>query len=416
MTKPPLVALLAAAALTTQASAGDLRVNGHLTVAATGSSDGGLRFARDLTRVENVDDEIRADIDSILGLQIGGSVGEGLDWIVQGVLRDRAEQSLDESIEWAFLRYQPQDSLTLRLGRLGFDVFMLSDYRDVGYANHFVRPPVSFYGFLPVFRVDGADLRASFELGPGEVDVKTFVGRSESTIEFVTGVSDDSTFTLEIDQVWGASLEYRLGDWRLRASYNQGDFGSNPPVEPVYDALDQAAPLWPDARYWRSKLSLDGATVRYTNLGLGYDDGRWLLVTELARVDSDSYISPRLWAAYASAGHRFGDFTLFATLDGNRPIDPRPDVSLPDALPPPLAAQLDPLRIAVQDAAELSLSDQTGLALGLRWDAAPRLALKAQWNHWRVESDATLLWGSSVPGDAGTRGVSVYSLALNWLF
>jgi len=412
-----LVAVAALAAPGVLADVGELQLRGHLALAATGSGDGGLGFSRDLSRSASIDDEWRGDIDSILGVQISSSLGDRVDWSVQGVFRDRADQSLDQTIEWAFLRFKPDEYVSLRLGRLGFDVFMLSEYRDVAYAYHFVRPPTSFYGFVPVFRFDGADLRASFDIGPGTLDVKSLVGRSESTIAFASDVADSSTFTYEIDRMWGASLEYRLNDWRFRASYNEGEFGSDPPVDVLYDALELAAPLWPDALLWRDRLSLDGATIRYANLGLGYDDGRWLMLAELARVDSGSFISPRQWAGYVSAGRRFGDFTAYATIDGSRPLDPHPEVNAPTAgLPPPLATQLELLRGAVEEAARLSLSEQTGVALGVRWDLAPRLALKAQWNHWRVEPDAALLWDSTVPQDADTRGVSVYSLALNWLF
>ena len=117
-----------------------LQFNAFATLAATRGNDSVLGFLRDISHEEaSTDGDLKVTVDSLLGLQIGSSLTSKLDWTVQAVLRDRPKQSLDQSIEWAFLRYMANESTTLRLGRMGVDIFMLSDYRNVGYAYHWVR-------------------------------------------------------------------------------------------------------------------------------------------------------------------------------------------------------------------------------------------------------------------------------------
>ena len=51
-----------------------------------------------------------------------------------------AEGEYIPTFEWAFLKWQALPSLYVRAGRMGAPFFMISDFRDVGYANTTVRP------------------------------------------------------------------------------------------------------------------------------------------------------------------------------------------------------------------------------------------------------------------------------------
>ncbi len=57
----------------------------------------------------------------------------------------------------------------MRLGRLPLPVFLVSDFRQVGYANTWIRPPIEVYGQVPLDNVDGLDVLYNGERGPGEL-------------------------------------------------------------------------------------------------------------------------------------------------------------------------------------------------------------------------------------------------------
>ena len=51
----------------------------------------------------------------------------------------------------------------MRVGRVGLPVFMISDYRNVGYANTMLRPPAEMYSQVPINSIDGVDAHLAAE-------------------------------------------------------------------------------------------------------------------------------------------------------------------------------------------------------------------------------------------------------------
>jgi hypothetical protein len=94
---------------------------------------------------------------------------------VQWVARNHAGAFFEQNLEWAYLRWRPWNDLDLRVGRLGLDVFLLSDYRNVGYAYPWMRPPQEFYAPLFPYHLDGADIAQRFHLGEGFLTLKSSV-------------------------------------------------------------------------------------------------------------------------------------------------------------------------------------------------------------------------------------------------
>ncbi|MGM3021133.1 hypothetical protein ACS2UM_27095, partial [Bacillus cereus group sp. BC317] len=56
-----------------------------------------------------------------------------------------AEGDYIPKFEWAFAKWQAMPGLNIRAGRMGAPYFMISDFRDVGYANTPVRPNLDVY-------------------------------------------------------------------------------------------------------------------------------------------------------------------------------------------------------------------------------------------------------------------------------
>ena len=81
-----------------------------------------------------------------------------------------SEQRLDNTyrprVEWANLKYQVTPELALRVGRIALPMFLTADYRKVGYAYPWVRPPVEGYGSLPISSSDGVDATTAPARGP----------------------------------------------------------------------------------------------------------------------------------------------------------------------------------------------------------------------------------------------------------
>ncbi|BBN87217.1 hypothetical protein [Azospira sp. I09] len=155
-----------------------LHLRGFGTLGLTRSSADGADFVRDLSQPRGTSGgNWSSRVDSVLGLQANWQATDQLEAVVQGVTRYRYDQTYQPELTWAYLKYDPTPSLSLRAGRLGTNFFMLADSRLVGYSYLAVRPSVDYFTSLPFSHVDGVDGSFTFPLGPGLGKVQAFSGR-----------------------------------------------------------------------------------------------------------------------------------------------------------------------------------------------------------------------------------------------
>ena len=69
-----------------------------------------------------------------LGIQFDIITTDEIDIVVQNVYRDQEDLNFDTALSLAFVRYAPNPNWSFRLGRTAFDLFLLTEYRDIGYA------------------------------------------------------------------------------------------------------------------------------------------------------------------------------------------------------------------------------------------------------------------------------------------
>jgi hypothetical protein len=164
------LALLLAAGPGWSANIGDrININGFLTVAGTyGDNDGDLRTP-DTDTVPYFNDligeDFTADIrDTRLGLQISGSVSKRIDLTAQ-LLASGGTGNYDIEADWAYANFNLTDSLRVRAGKIKFPTFLVSDYREVGYAYLWTRPPEEVYSLNPITTLVGGDLVYAPQIG-----------------------------------------------------------------------------------------------------------------------------------------------------------------------------------------------------------------------------------------------------------
>jgi hypothetical protein len=122
-----------------------------------------------------------ADVDSIVGGQAIGNITSQLSGMVQVISEQRFDGSYKPYVEWANIKYQITSDLSIRLGRIVLPSFLVSDTRNIGYANAWVRPPIEFYGLVPVGNSDGGDASYRFEFGDLIQTVSGSYGQTKST-------------------------------------------------------------------------------------------------------------------------------------------------------------------------------------------------------------------------------------------
>jgi hypothetical protein len=384
----------------------ELSVFGTLGVVRGG--DDQLTFRRDWSSPGVTPHEWEWKADSLLGLQLDARLTENLEAAAQIVLKDRVDDQLEKSLEMAFLRYRLTPSLTLRGGRVGVDMFMLSEFRNIGFAYLWARPVNEFYNPVAFAYTDGADVSYSRYIGEGVLQTRIFGGKMDNVLTLGLGEVE-----LGLAPVWGVNLSYEWRGWKTRLSYADTKIRDN--IEPVMElrnALGNVDPaLWPGVDERAALLESEGDHVRYYSVGLSYDSSTWTVLAEACHIDSEFHGFRSLSSGYASVGRHIGPVTLYTVYALAKTQEDA--ISVPEPQVP--APALMQLHAAAEDYFQRNLIDQRTLSFGARWDIWANWALKIQWDHAWVDAFGGGLWmqQSILYED---REIDIFSANLNFAF
>jgi hypothetical protein len=114
--------------------------------------------------------------DSKLGLQGTFAPKSWLSGTVQALTEERASREITTQIEWAYLKVQPIDDLSIRFGKMELPLFLVSDSRNVGYTTTWVRAPDAVYGEALFDTYEGGDISYRLELGRYSVTGHALLG------------------------------------------------------------------------------------------------------------------------------------------------------------------------------------------------------------------------------------------------
>src|SRR5687767_13237596 len=112
-----------------------LEVRGFGTAAATYHDAEGIEFRRHIGQAHGAEaGQATFGVDSLAGLQIDYDFDAHFTAVTQGVSRQRADGDWKMHATQAFVRWSPDESLVLRVGRIGYDIYLLAESRQVGYS------------------------------------------------------------------------------------------------------------------------------------------------------------------------------------------------------------------------------------------------------------------------------------------
>lgn len=334
--KYPMVAAAVVAicgALPTQSWAGvedKFTFSGFGTFGGVVTNEDEVDFRRD-QQPDGANKTIDTGVDTDLGVQLTFQANSWLSATVQGLAMKRLDHDKNMEIEWAFVKATPLPGLTVRAGRMAMPTFLVSDSRNVGYANTWLRAPTEVYGLALVPRLEGGDVTYSREVGSVRVTGTVLAGHA---------VANAVGQQFPMHDVLGGNLQLQKGAFTIRAGHVAGDTQISP-------------------------VELDKYT--FNGIGVSYDKGNVLAQGEYVQRRSEHYYNTASadgW--YAMGGYRFGAFTPYATLASTKP-------HLSDSEPPSAFGMIS--------------GKQQSFAAGVRWDATSFAALKFQVEH--VDADGT---------------------------
>ncbi|NRR32296.1 porin [Oxalobacteraceae bacterium] len=387
------LAILAALAGAAQAQDSPITISGFGTAALTMSDTDDAEYARFL-QASGVKKKPRPGVDSNFGIQGTYKLNDQFSFTAQGLARKVATDKFGAELAWAFAKYKINDDFNLRVGRMGLPVYMISDFRNVGYANLMLRPPQEVYRQVSVDAVDGVDI--SFQHSYGDTTLTAQLAAGKSSTEA------PGNFHVDFKDVLALNVVAENGPFTLRFGRAQTKF-----TYVGYTSLNgllttlRAVGLASVA----AQMPITEVKGSFTSVGGTMDYKNFLVQAEYAKRKTDTRMTPDTSSWYTMFGYRIGKVTPYYVHSSVQQDSIRNFAGLPSSGP------LAPLAAAANGAIKTGL--QTSDAIGMRWDFYKSAALKVQFDHVKPK-DGPGAFVNAKPGFTGP--VNVYAAAIDFVF
>ncbi|WP_394211366.1 hypothetical protein [Enterovibrio calviensis] len=413
-TQPLFISMLSLLTVPAVSASESVKISGfgNATYIKSGTDDFGYKY--DLTK-EAQYGGWEFDTGSAFGLQLNANIADDVDFVVQGVFQDRIENDLDKSITWAFLRYNATPNLTFRIGRIATPLYMLSEYRDVGFAYLWTKPITDFYANIPIASIDGADIAYRAPWGNGQFEARLFAGNSDITIETVL-----EPYEVTLSPTIGSKFSYSVTDWLFSATATTTKVKQGDPSTGVTAGLEQDPALmffWPEVGTIASDFSFVDSRFYYYSLGVLYETGDWNIQSEFSYTDADWPFFPDLTAGYLSVGKTFSNVTAFGFVSKTKSVGDIYDLTPPNSQGlaiPDIAAAYGYTKSLL----DARVINQETLGFGARIDLSSQVALKGQIERTWLNNQDFGAWLTTVEGLNATVPdyIDTYSISLTFVF
>ncbi|MCX9156008.1 hypothetical protein OPU71_07695 [Niveibacterium sp. 24ML] len=393
------------------ADAGELRLNGFATLAATRALTDDAADYRSANYLSAGSERTRhwdTQNDSILGLQAFLTAPQSrFAAVVQGVLANDTHDALALRMDWLYLDWRAADTLTMRAGRTPFPAMMDSESRWLGHSRLTVTAAPETYFHMPTTSLDGASLRWRHDRDRHYLQLRAGAGVTRFETASRTGVAE-----VDLNRTLAASLEVGNAVWRAYLGAFSADARvQSPPLATLNGALSALAPTVPEAGTMAAAYPTGWFPISQLSLGFEYLDAPWTFKAEAVRRSSDNLLVYAVRGWYAVAGYTLGNFTPYVSGGVQWQAS---DLS-PRFLPPgtPGGEALS----AIYNATLIGLA-QSRIGAGLRYDLPFGAAIKLQYDRLKLqESNSRGMFVNATAAFIGrAEPINVFSFALDYQF
>jgi hypothetical protein len=349
-----------------------------------------------------------AAVDSLLAAQVGARITPQLSAVLQVVSEQNADSSFSPHVESAYIKYQLTADFSVRVGRTDLDVFLLTDSRNIGFANPWVRPPVELYNLVPVTNSDGINFSYRLAVADGSNTIDATVGATHYHYPIT---NSEATGTANVTQEFLLVDTFQRGAATLRLNYGQAH-PAFPAFEPLFDAFRE---FGAEGVNIADRYDVRDRLLRFYGLGAAYEPGDWFLMAELGRRESHSVLGEATgW--YVSSGRRFGRVTPYAIYAQTRPNSDTRTPGLDVAELPPSQATAAAALDTELNAMLANIASQRTSSLGACLDVARNIDLKLQLDHTNLGANSYGSLTNLQPGFRLGSSLTLISATLDFVF
>ena len=292
-----LVALLGSFFTTQVFAADNIKFNGFASVVS------GIDL-----KDENADSDYNSQTfdnlpESRLALQMTAKLEDGVRFIGQAVARGDSEEGFISNYEWAYFDFNVGSAGKLKFGRVRVPFYKYSDYLDVGFAYHWIKPPEAQYA-ISFRNADGLSYSHNFQLGPLDNTLSALYGRYQGSLTIGGQASPG-----EIRNLTGLRWLMNAGNNEFYASYWQGDCTIDSSV------LTATAAALAPAGVVGEDVIIEGDLCYFYGGGYKGTFGDFGLHAEAGTIDVEDAAYAAFTGAFVGGTYQMGDYLLHLTYE-----------------------------------------------------------------------------------------------------
>ncbi|TXI88695.1 MAG: hypothetical protein E6Q34_11990 [Burkholderiaceae bacterium] len=323
--------------------------------------------------------EWKFDGDTQASIQMTVNPHGNLKGVVQLISKKDVDGSNKPTVEWAYLSYPITSEIDFKVGRTVAPIFIMSDYRNLSYAQTTARPQSEMYQVNPITFQDGVTARWDKKVGSGNLQVEGFFGKTKVSV---------AGGDVDLNRVKGLSAKWGQDSWSVRTGYSWYEASLNAPTVEANIASLKAIPsvaCTNCASVIAAVAPTKGITATISTIGATYDDGEWIGQAEWSKRDTNSVVIASVSGWNILAAKRIGDFTPFIGTGRYQFEAARPTLAPGPFATPAVKVQLNYLNQSYIGTGD---SSRDVNSVGVRWDFAKNLALKLQYEMAKMKYPA----------------------------
>jgi len=413
-----ILAALAGAASTAHADepTSGFSFSGFGTAAAVKTNTDEARFsAGPAVQLGGVHNGIDGAIDNKLGLQGAYQFNKELSATVQLLSKKGGDDDFKPRVEWAYLKYEPTSNLSMHAGRIRVPAFLISDSKDVGYSQTWVRTPQEVYALFTLTYLTGVDLIYRNKIGDVSFTVQPQFGSQNK----YNTPGNPTPYAIKAADVAALNATAEIGSWLVRIGTVQSKISGlfNNGANAGSDALNFFNQLAPGLGYGdlAKKVAVKDAKTTFSGIAGVYDDGTWTFQSEYTVRSSESLAINDSTGWYAFGSYRVGKWTPYMIYSKVKNTN---DQNYTDRNNVPGISPI--VSALISGVNQSSFTDQHTVSIGTRYDLMKNVALKGQFDRITTggpNGNARGLFTVTTPAFvAGPHNVNVVSFLVDFIF
>ena len=251
--------------------------------------------------------------ESNIGLQFSTDISNKMDMTVVMSARGGPAQKYNFETEWAYANYKFNDDTSLRIGKVKGPFYMVSDYKDVGYAYPWASVPDEVYSTNPIRSVNGLDLVYQKTINDVSYLGEVYYGSGNNTAYVLptalTALNNDANLCNTTAKAAAGGACFTA---TTQVGFKTHDmFGFNASV--TWEGISFRAGYFKTKVNAFGKTNLDGS---FGGIGMTIDKNNFVVYAEYIVRDTGPELEaafPDVNAGYLTLGYRMGDFLPYVT-------------------------------------------------------------------------------------------------------